>query len=390
MSTAADTPTPIADKARQLAPVVWLLGKVQSGKTSIIRTLTRASDAEIGTGFRACTRTARVFDFPSDAPIIRFLDTRGLGEADYDPGEDIRFCEGRSHLILAVMKTLDFEQRAVLDVIGAARRRHPDWPLVVAQTTLHEAYDGRQMRHVVPYPFAATDGTSGLPDRLVRALAHQRTLFADSPGRGLPSFVPIDFTQAGDGLEPADYGREALIQSLTEAAPAAVAVALAELPRAQGSDLGRRSNSHVLGYALAAGASDVLPVAGAVAVPLVQAAMLRQLGKLYGMTWDRRAYAEFAAALGTGTLVRAASTFGVRELVKLIPVYGQTAGAAAAAAASFSATYAMGKAAVYFLARRQEGRETGEVASIYREALKQAFGLAKDRDFGGRAAGAGP
>ena len=32
------TSTPIADTARQFAPVVWLVGKVQSGKTSIIRT----------------------------------------------------------------------------------------------------------------------------------------------------------------------------------------------------------------------------------------------------------------------------------------------------------------------------------------------------------------
>ena len=80
--------------------------------------------------------------------------------------------------------------------------------------------------------------------------------------------------------------------------------------------------------------------------------------KLCGVRWDKRAYAEFAGALGAGTLVRAASSFGVRQLVKLIPVYGQTAGAAAAAAASFAATYAMGKAASYFLMRRQQGRRT--------------------------------
>ena len=84
--------------------------------------------------------------------------------------------------------------------------------------------------------------------------------------------------------------------------------------------------------------------------------MLRQLAKLYGVHWDKRAYAEFAGALGTGTLMRAASTFGVRQLVKLIPVYGQTAGAAAAAAASFAATYAMGKAANYFLAAAPAGQ----------------------------------
>jgi hypothetical protein len=56
--------------------------------------LTQASNAEIGGGFRACTNTARVFDFPTEAPIIRFLDTRGLGEVVYDPGDDIVFCEG--------------------------------------------------------------------------------------------------------------------------------------------------------------------------------------------------------------------------------------------------------------------------------------------------------
>ena len=68
-------------------------------------------------------------------------------------------------------------------------------------------------------------------------------------------------------------------------------------------------------------------------------------------------------ALGTGTLVRVASSFGVRQLVKLIPVYGQTAGAAAAAAASFAATYAMGKAAVYFMAMRKKGETSGDLAA---------------------------
>ena len=67
----APTTAAVADAARTLAPLVWVVGKVQSGKTSIIRTLTGASDAEIGAGFRACTRTARIFDFPAEAPIIR-------------------------------------------------------------------------------------------------------------------------------------------------------------------------------------------------------------------------------------------------------------------------------------------------------------------------------
>lgn len=389
MSHSAETTTPIADKARQFAPVVWLVGKVQSGKTSIIRALTQVTDAEIGVGFRACTKTARVFDFPNEAPIIRFLDTRGLGEAAYDPTADIAFCEGRAHLILAVVKAMDSQQHVVLDVIRAARERHPDWPVVVAQTSLHEGYEqGRN--HILPYPFPLQPEGDGLPDPLIKALAHQQALFTKLPGTDTPSFVAIDFTQPGDGFEPTDYGGEALVSALIAAAPAAVAVALAELPGATGEAQSRKANAHILGFAVAAGASDAVPVAGMVAVPMIQAAMLRQLATLHGMQWDRRAYAEFLAALGTGTLVRTASTFGIRQLVKLIPVYGQTVGATAAALASFAATYAMGKAATYFLTRRHKGVRAEEVAAVYRDTLQKAFRLAEERETGSCATGGKP
>src|SRR5258708_31428888 len=67
-------------------PVYWLLGKAQSGKTSLIRALTGNTAAEIGNGFRACTRTAGEYPVPSaDDCLLRSLDTRGLGEATYDP-----------------------------------------------------------------------------------------------------------------------------------------------------------------------------------------------------------------------------------------------------------------------------------------------------------------
>jgi uncharacterized protein (DUF697 family) len=383
MDPLAETPT-IAEQARRFAPVVWLLGKVQSGKTSILRELTQASDAEIGAGFAACTKSARVFDFPREAPIIRFLDTRGLGEAGYDPAADMAFCEGRAHLLLGVMKARDLAQDAVLSVVRAVRQRHPDWPVVIAQTCLHEGY-AAGVNHA-PYDGDWDTLKKRLPTDLVRALDHQRALCAELPGRTPAGFVPIDFTQAGDGFEPTAYGREALIAALIGAAPAAVAVALAELAKSGTRASDGKANAHILGFALAAGASDAVPVAGLIAVPVVQAAMLQQLARLCGAHWDARAYREFALALGAGTLVRTASSFGARQLVKLIPVYGQTAGAAAAAAASFAATYAMGKAATYFLLRRREGRRAEAVASVYRDALRQAFTLAKAERIGAREA----
>lgn len=382
---AIDTQTPIAERARRFAPVVWLLGKVQSGKTSIVRELTQASTAEIGNGYEACTRTARVFDFPPEAPIIRFLDTRGLGEVAYDPAEDIAFCEERAHLILVVMKLRDFQQEAVIEAVRAARRRHPDWPVVVAQTSLHEAYPpGRG--HVLPYPFGSEAPSPEVPPDVLRALRHQRALFSTVSGNGELRFVPIDFTQAGDGFEPCDYGREALIEALVAVAPAAVATVVAQLAP-HGDGVEPNVNSHILGFAFAAGASDAFPLAGIVAVPVVQAAMLRHIAVRYGVTWDKKAAAEFAAALGAGTLARVASGFGLRQLAKLIPVYGQTAGAAAAATASFATTYAMGKAAAYFLRRRRAGERGEEVQAVYRGALKRALRLASEGEIATAAAG---
>lgn len=362
----------IAEKAAASAPVVWLIGKVQSGKSSIVRTLTGASAAEIGTGFKACTRTARVFDFPSEAPVIRFLDTRGLGEAAYDASEDIAFGEGQAHLILAVMRALDPDQSAVLAAIKAARQRHPGWPVVVAQTCLHEAYrPGRG--HVLPYPLGndlATLSASDAPADLVRSLQYQRSLFADLQGDGPVSFVAIDFTLESDGFTPADYGREALVGALEAAAPAGFAAALAgpEAAREQ------RAEPHIMGYAAAAAAADIVPIAGAVAVPAIQAKMLHSLALIYQVAWDRQVLGEFSACLGAGTATRIAASLGLRQLAKLIPVYGQTVGAAAAAATSFATTIALGKAAVYFLKRRRAGiSDPDGVAKAYREALTEAF-----------------
>ena len=81
-------------------PVFWLFGKTGSGKTSIIRFLTGASDAAIGNGFQPQTQHSRQFDFPSaEYPVLRFLDTRGLGEARYDPAEDIAAFSRSTHLL---------------------------------------------------------------------------------------------------------------------------------------------------------------------------------------------------------------------------------------------------------------------------------------------------
>jgi uncharacterized protein (DUF697 family) len=375
----------ITEHASAFAPVIWFLGKVQSGKTSIIRVMTGCSTAEVGNGFKACTRTARVFDFPEEAPLIRFLDTRGLGEAGYDPAEDLSFCEDQAHLVVVTMRALDPQQETIIDTVRSIRREHPEWPIVVVQTMLHQGY-APGAGHMEPYPYGEHDpvvlATAGVPADLIRSLSYQRALFDGLPGEAALRFVPIDFTLPEDDWEPADYGYDKLLAALEHVAPAAVVTSLHNLQGDAIDAFAARAQPHILGYATAAGAADIWPVAGVALVPAVQAKMIHTLATIYDAEWDRRALAEFAGALGASTLIRVASGFGVRQLAKLVPLYGQTVGATAAAVMSFATTYALGKAGCYFLARYTVGTsDPAGVAQAYKDALGQALRLARERGF---------
>lgn len=369
----------VHDAAATHAPVIWLLGKVQSGKSSIVQRLTGANAIEIGEGFRPMTRTAAAFDFPAEAPLLRFLDTRGLGEVGYDPADDLRACEDKSHLLIVVMRASDPAQAAVIDAVRQIRSRHPDWPLIVAQSWLHARYT-HPPAHALPYPFTGlgTDAElADVPADLSRALMHQRALFAGVPGDGRLLFVPLDFTRPEDDLAPPDYGLEALLAAIELAAPLAVQSRLSALRAVEGDRIGARAHKLILGYAFAAAASDVVPAIGAVAVAGVQGAMLHALARRYDVSWRREDILGFAGGLGTTALAKYGLSFGVRQLVKLVPVYGQTAGAAAAAAASFAFTYALGLAARVYLKARHAGEQPSDAAvkDAYARGLREALAI---------------
>src|SRR2546423_8682125 len=88
-------------RAELPVPVFWLFGKTQTGKTSIIKYLTGAEDAEIGQGFKPCTRFSREYQFPTaEAPLLTFLDTRGLEEPGYEAEEEIARFHARAHVVI--------------------------------------------------------------------------------------------------------------------------------------------------------------------------------------------------------------------------------------------------------------------------------------------------
>ena len=135
-------------------PVIWLFGKTGSGKSSIVRYITGATEAEVGNGFRPQTKTSSEFDFPTnDQPIVRFLDTRGLGETGYDPAEDLAAFDAQAHVIVVVARVMDHALAELIEPLKKVRAARPTRPVVLALTCLHEAYPFEQ--HPEPDPFGS-------------------------------------------------------------------------------------------------------------------------------------------------------------------------------------------------------------------------------------------
>ncbi|HEX5273107.1 MAG TPA: GTPase, partial [Gemmataceae bacterium] len=174
-------------RSRVPVPVFWLFGKTQSGKTTLIKYLTGANDAEVGQGFRPCTRFSREYEFPThEAPVLAFLDTRGLDEPGYDPAEDVARFRDRAHVVIVTVKAMDHAQENVLNNLRVLRRDQPSRPVVLVLTCLHEAYP--QQQHP-PYE-ELTRGETSAPADLLRSLAEQRQRFDGLVDR----VVPVDIT----------------------------------------------------------------------------------------------------------------------------------------------------------------------------------------------------
>lgn len=366
-------------RTRMPVPVLWLLGKTQAGKTSIIRALTGNEAAEIGNGFQPCTRSSRFYDFPPDVPVVRFLDTRGLGEVSYDPGDDIHYCESQAHLLVAVMKVADINQAAVFEVLHTIRRRHPEWPVLIVQTGLHEIYLA-ECGHVHPWPYGDDPLPETVPVDLRRALVAQHSAMKPLPGFAPVRWVAVDLTLPDDGFEPPDYGLEALWQAIESLSSLGLQNQLSGDQDIH--DLyARTAHQHIVGYALTAAGLGALPVVDLVAVSVVQAKLLHSLAILYGQRWDKNAITEFLGLVGAGIASSYLTRMLSRAVVKVIPFWGQTVGAVWGASSSGATTYALGKASVYFFIRRKDGLNVDPEAlrRIYTEELERGASILKER-----------
>jgi uncharacterized protein (DUF697 family) len=369
------------DKLRRRVPVpvVWLFGKTQSGKTSIIRYLTNADEAEIGQGFKACTRFSRQYQFPtSEAPLLTFLDTRGLDEPGYDPSEDLARFDSMAHVLIVTVKATDHAQENVIRHLKSIRRSRPT---LLTLTCLHEAYP--QQQHPQPYPFEVNgklsgDGkmeTTAFPD-LQRTLAEQLRRF-----KGLyDQVVPIDLTQPVDGYADVNYGGERFKQVLQDLLPEAYRRSILTLEETTHELQGiyaRRALPHIAGYSSLAATAGAIPIPwlDLLILPGIQTRMIYHLAQLYGQPLTGTRFLELASTLGLGLLVRQAT----REVAKLIPI----AGSIAAGALAGASTFALGKAFCYYYQGIHQGHvpKAEDLRRYYHEQLivaEKQWGASKE------------
>lgn len=352
-------------KARRRAgpPLLWLLGKTQAGKSSIIQGITGRTDIEIGEGWRACTQASRIYDFPNEQEaLIRFLDTRGIGEPFYDPAEDIAYAEEQAHGILVVMRACDPGQEIIKSVLATVRRRMPSRPVVLVQTTLHEGYP-HGTGHPSEYCFAASPLPDGVPPDLARALVYQHHDFAGLFDR----HVAIDFTHLDDGYAPQFYGIDALWAELAGILPAGLRTVLTRQPSLVSGlrdVLFDAAMPHIASYSLLAGVAAMVPVplANLSGVTIAQGKMLHSIASIYD-----RSLVHGLTALGPALGASFLSRMVARSVVAGIPVVGT----AAAGFWTATATYGLGCALCWYFAEVTRGAvpTAAQISRVYADEL---------------------
>jgi uncharacterized protein (DUF697 family) len=139
----------------------------------------------------------------------------------------------------------------------------------------------------------------------------------------------------------------------------------------------------IFGYgATAAGAGAVpIPLVGLGGLASILAITLRGLAIRYGVAWSPAAFAQFSGAVGGGALAWWTLRYGLRETLKIIPMFGSVAAGTLNAAAAFGVTVGIGEAACVWLGYRRRGLMApgNEVRRAFADGLASGLRFARSK-----------
>ncbi|MEA5576075.1 YcjF family protein [Anabaena sp. UHCC 0451] len=348
-----------------------LIGKPQTGKSSIVRGLTGVSAEIIGQGFRPHTQNTQRYAYPSnDLPLLVFTDTVGLGDVNKDTEtiiqeliSDLQTETTGARVLILTVKINDFATDTLIKIAQKLCQQYPNIPCLLAVTCLHEIYPTEIDNHPI-YP----------PDfeELNRAFTEIKNNFAGLYNRA----VLMDFTLEEDGYDPVFYGLEALRDNLAELLPEAESKAIYQLLDKQaGEKLGNiyrdAARHYILPFSIMAGtlAAVPLPFATMPVLTALQVSMVGLLGKLYGQTLTPSQAGGIVSAIAGGFIAQAVA----RELIKFIPGFGSVIAASWAGAY----TWSLGEAACVYFGDLMGGKKPDP--QKIQNVMQEAFEGAKDR-----------
>jgi uncharacterized protein (DUF697 family) len=345
-----------------------LIGKPQTGKSSIVRGLTGVSAEIIGQGFRPHTQNTERYIYPSsDLPLLVFTDTVGLGDVNQDTEviikeliSDLETEATGARVLILTIKINDFATESLRNIITKIRNKYPNIPCLLAVTCLHEVYPPEIDNHP-SYPPSF--------EELERAFIEVKNNFEGLYDRA----VLIDFTLEEDGFDPVFYGLEALRDNLAELLPEAESKAIYQLLDKQaGEKLGNvyrdTARRYILPFSIMAAtlAAVPLPFATMPVLTTLQVSMIILLGKLYGQTLTRSQAGGIVSAIAGGFLAQAVA----RELIKFVPGFGSVIAASWAGAY----TWSLGEAACVYFGDLMGGKKPDpqKIQNVMQEAFKEA------------------
>ncbi|GAX35242.1 GTPase family protein [Nodularia sp. NIES-3585] len=345
-----------------------LIGKPQSGKSSIVRGLTGVSVEIVGQGFRPHTQHTQRYAYPSsELPLLIFTDTVGLGDVNQDTQaviqdliSDLQESSRRARVLILTVKINDFATETLRQIAEKLRQQYPEIPCLLAVTCLHEVY-----------PPSTADHSDYPPnyEEVNRAFTAIEEAFSGLYDRS----VLIDFTLEEDDYHPVFYGLEVLRDSLAELLPEAEARAIYQLLDDAASkqlgdiyrDAGRR---YILPFSIMAAALAAVPLPFATMPVLtsLQVSMVGLLGKLYGQTVTPSQAGGVVSAIAGGFLAQAVA----RELIKFVPGFGSVIAASWAAAY----TWALGEGACVYFGDLMGGKKPDpqKIQAVMKEAFEKA------------------